>query len=259
MRARWLVAPAIASASACSLIYGLHDNVPPLDASTEASTDATPAPINGCPAEAGAHTFCEYFDEAPTWPTGATMLPNATLPASLTDAGCTTSPHCLTYFGTEGTASRAVATPGGVTKITYDFYARFVIEAGVTPRVAWISFTAGATVYEFGITFAHYIPTGDFQLFYFATPSTDAGYKALVPFSEGNEYHLTLTVTMMADGGSVSLKSESPPNESSQTFGELAVPPFDPTTIAQVSVIAGVGTGNNHTGATVDTITFDLE
>jgi hypothetical protein len=252
MRARWLAIPIVLAATACSLVFGLHDNVPPV------------APSPGCAADAGAHTFCELFDESPSWPADAMMLPVAPatgLSLSGDEAGCFTPPHCLYAIGDENYAERTIATSKGLSHLKYDFHARFeLIDSGVVPRVAWIDLDVGqAQPIEFGVTFAHDTDTNDYEVFVFGSPSAINSYDYLVPVTIGTWFHLTLDVDTAAH--TVSLTSLDAPSQS-RTYdyvGQWQLPTFAPTDVKSATIYGGISTGVAHTAATLDSIVVDVQ
>lgn len=251
-------------APACSLIWGIHDNQAPSDAgaadvaedvAAESAPDA--APWNGCPADAGAHTFCELFDESPPWPDDAAMPTIEGAPALSFDAGCASPPGCLVSDGANGSAARNVATPSGVSLVRMELAVRHDRVASGTspvPRAFWIDFHTGGSTTTFGMTFLDSAGSAGDYLFW-AQGANVASAAWTPPSTLGKWYDVRLTVDVA--NGVLSL-AFPPAQALSDPFATINVS-LKPSEVTSLTFHAGMGTGGAQFGVSVDDVVVDVQ
>ena len=261
---RALAASTAALACGCSLVFGIHDNEGPIDATadaSEASADAAPeaavdaAPSNGCPADAGSHTFCELFDEAPPWPDGGQMSVEGSPVLSL-DGGCVSPPGCLVCDDTNGGAIRTLQTPSGASRVVMELHVRHdkvLTGTSPVPRAFWIEFDTGGPMVTFGVTFLH--ETSSLYDYMFWLPGTASAVQWSSASTVGVWYDVVLTV----DIGNANVAFRFPPAQAiSDSFGAIGIS-LKPTDVKSITFHAGMGTGGAGDGVSIDDVMVDVQ
>lgn len=255
---RALLAIALSVTSACSLVFGLHDNLGPIDAGPDVIEadviDAAPdvAPWNGCPADAGTHTFCELFDESPPWPADGGMPAIEGVPSLRSDAGCDTPPSCLVSDGVSGAADRAMAWPGAK-RIVMELHTRCdALVTGPTPRTAWVDIGAGGSSATFGVTYNDNGTAKQAFLFWIQGSNVNALLHHPITIGQWND----LTLIVDVQGASATLLDGT--KTTNATFASMNVS-LTPSQVTDLTFHAGQGTGTAQTGVTVDTVLVDVQ
>jgi len=263
MRRALVSCGAAIAVSACSLVYGIHDNVGPIDAGPDVAADVAPeasqeasAPANGCPSDAGSgHTYCEFFDESPPWPANAMMLAGPNAAPTLESDACVSPPSCIFAANANGYVQRQTLTPNGVDEIKVDLYVRSDanIQTSKPPRGVWVDVAHGTTT-TFGMTFSVDGSVNDAYLFW-AGDVTAGSTAAVTTITYKSWYHFLLDVQIT--GKLASLTNLSGSGTRTEAFDEIPLS-IPSASVTSVTVYAGQGTAIAGMSGAADSVVVDI-